>query len=119
LAGCEAASDRLAVFWSLDVEWARLCIYTKLCPDIPRLRRQCNTRLQINVCENFPRPPSFVQLGTLSMVALPSTGASRYQNCCIDGGTSSEYFGYTLVHTFDHMDTQIRLRLNSPCAKIS
>jgi hypothetical protein len=32
------------------------------------------------------------------MVIVPSTGASRYHNCCIDGGTSPEYFGYNLVH---------------------
>jgi hypothetical protein len=25
------------------------------------------------------------------------TGASRYHDCCIDGGTSPEYFGYHLV----------------------
>jgi hypothetical protein len=31
------------------------------------------------------------------MVVLPSTGASCYHNCCIDGGTSLEYFGYILV----------------------
>jgi hypothetical protein len=31
-------------------------------------------------------------------VVLTSTGASRYHNCCIDGGTSPEYFGYTIVH---------------------
>jgi hypothetical protein len=31
------------------------------------------------------------------MVVLPSTGASRYHNCCTDGGTSPEYFGYTPV----------------------
>jgi hypothetical protein len=30
----------------------------------------------------------------LDMVVLPSTGVSRYHNCCIDGGTSPEYFGY-------------------------
>jgi hypothetical protein len=30
------------------------------------------------------------------MVVLQS-GASRYHNYCIDGGTSPEYFGYTLV----------------------
>jgi hypothetical protein len=29
----------------------------------------------------------------LDMVVLPSTGDSRYQNCCIDGGASPEYFG--------------------------
>jgi hypothetical protein len=26
------------------------------------------------------------------MVVLLSTGVSRYHNCCIDGGTSPEYF---------------------------
>jgi len=31
---------------------------------------------------------------SLDMVVLQSTGASRYHNCCIDGGTS---FGYHLV----------------------
>jgi hypothetical protein len=34
---------------------------------------------------------------SLDMVVLPSTGASRYHICCIDGGTSPEYFGCTLV----------------------
>jgi hypothetical protein len=34
---------------------------------------------------------------SLDMVVLSSTGASSYHNCCIDGGTSPEYFGYTLV----------------------
>jgi hypothetical protein len=33
---------------------------------------------------------------SLGLVVL-STSASRYHNCCIDGGTSPEYFGYTLV----------------------
>jgi hypothetical protein len=33
------------------------------------------------------------------MVVLPYTGASRYHNCCIDGGTSPEYFGKRLVIT--------------------
>jgi hypothetical protein len=32
------------------------------------------------------------------MVVIPSTGASRYHNCCIDGATGPEYFGYTLVN---------------------
>jgi hypothetical protein len=35
---------------------------------------------------------------SLNMVVLSCTGASRYHNCCIDGGTSPEYFGYTLVY---------------------
>jgi hypothetical protein len=34
------------------------------------------------------------------MVVLPSAGASRYHNCCIDGGTSPEYFGFILVLLF-------------------
>jgi hypothetical protein len=38
----------------------------------------------------------------LDMVVLPSTGASRYHNCCIDGGISPEYFGYTLVYMYMH-----------------
>jgi hypothetical protein len=32
------------------------------------------------------------------MVVLPSTGASRYHNCCIDGGISPKYFGHALVY---------------------
>jgi hypothetical protein len=31
------------------------------------------------------------------MVVLPFTGASRYDNCCTDDGTSPEYFGNHLV----------------------
>jgi hypothetical protein len=31
------------------------------------------------------------------MAVLPSTGASRYHNCCVDGGTSPENFGSTHV----------------------
>jgi hypothetical protein len=47
--------------------------------------------------------PTSTQLGvtwhtdSLDMVVLPSTVASRYHNCCIDGATSPEYFGYILV----------------------
>jgi hypothetical protein len=41
------------------------------------------------------------------MVVLPCTGALRYHNCCIDGGTSPEYFGYTLVLIGDHVIWQI------------
>jgi hypothetical protein len=29
-------------------------------------RHRSRTRLQINACENCPRPPSYVQLGTLT-----------------------------------------------------
>jgi hypothetical protein len=34
---------------------------------------------------------------SLHMTVLPSIGATRYHNYCIDGGTSPEYFGYDLV----------------------
>jgi hypothetical protein len=34
---------------------------------------------------------------SLDMVVLTYTGASCYHNCCIDGDTSPEYFGYTMV----------------------
>ena len=43
--------------------------------------------------------PTFTQLNgtwhsdSLDTVVLPSTGALRYHNCCIDGGTSPEKFG--------------------------
>jgi hypothetical protein len=58
-------------------------------------------------------------IDTLDMVVLPSTGASRYNNCCIDGGINSEYFGYTLaclmvlvIHLTAavHLQIQINLR---------
>jgi hypothetical protein len=31
---------------------------------------------------------------SLDIVVLPSTGDLHYHNCCVDGGTSPEYFGY-------------------------
>jgi hypothetical protein len=37
---------------------------------------------------------------SLDTVFLSYTGPSRYQNCCIGGGTSPKCFGYTLVHKF-------------------
>jgi hypothetical protein len=46
------------------------------------------------------------------MVVLPSTSALRYKNCCIDGGTSPENFGYYLVcklvyPTLDNLESSI------------
>jgi hypothetical protein len=35
---------------------------------------------------------------SLDVVVPPSTGASGYHNCCIDGDISPEYFGYNLVY---------------------
>jgi hypothetical protein len=43
---------------------------------------------------------------SLDMVVLPSTGESRYHNYCIDGATSSEYFGYFLL-TFSNCASYI------------
>jgi hypothetical protein len=46
------------------------------------------------------------------MVVLPSTGALRYHNRCIDGGNSAEYFGYTLVYALrERMSATLRLFL--------
>jgi hypothetical protein len=36
---------------------------------------------------------------SLDMVVLSPAGASRNHDCCIDGSTSPEYFGYFLVQT--------------------
>jgi hypothetical protein len=36
------------------------------------------------------------------MVVLPSPGASLYHNCCIDGCTSPEYFGYIFIYPKRH-----------------
>jgi hypothetical protein len=63
-------------------------------------RHMSRTRLQINAYEL----PTSTQVratwhtDSLYMVVLPSTGASRYYNCCIDGGTSPEYFENHLVY---------------------
>jgi hypothetical protein len=62
-----------------------------------------NSRLLTIECYMWKLPASTQLHATwhtysLDMVVLPSTSGSRYHNCCIDGGTSREYFGYTLVH---------------------
>jgi hypothetical protein len=44
---------------------------------------------------------------SLDMVVLPPTGASRCHNCCMDGGTSPEYFEYTLVFLLRANDFQL------------
>jgi hypothetical protein len=41
---------------------------------------------------------------SLELVVLPSTGASRFHNRCLDGGTSLEYFGCPLVQFEACMD---------------
>jgi hypothetical protein len=35
---------------------------------------------------------------SLDTVVLPSASVSYYHTCCINGSTSPEYYGYTLVH---------------------
>jgi hypothetical protein len=75
-------------------------IYARMYPETPgwgnsEIHDSKQTRVKL---------PTFTQLRatwhihSLDMVVLPSTGASRYHNCCIDGGTSPEYFGCTQVH---------------------
>jgi hypothetical protein len=51
---------------------------------------------------------------SLDMVVLPSTSASRYHKCCIDGGTSLKYFGYTLVYTSKHVGATRRINKICP-----
>jgi hypothetical protein len=50
-------------------------------------------------------------IDSLDMVVLPSTDASRYHKCCIDGGTSSEYFGYTLISKNHRVSGGMRARI--------
>jgi hypothetical protein len=69
----------------------------------------CNTRVYPKYsgwrCKNLTtkrtwKLPTSTQLrhtDSPDMVVLPSTGVSHYHNCCIDGGISLEYFGYTVV----------------------
>jgi hypothetical protein len=47
-------------------------------------------------------------IGSLDIVFLLSTGASRYHNCCMDGGTSPEYFGYP-SYWFFYLDKRFSL----------
>jgi hypothetical protein len=60
--------------------------YTTPTPDKRAWKLRTSTKLRATWCTD-----------SLDMVVLSSTGASRYQKCCIDGGTSPEYFGYHLV----------------------
>jgi hypothetical protein len=48
---------------------------------------------------------------SLDMEVLPSTGASPYLNCCIDGCTSPESFGYHLVHLWNSVLSVLHLYL--------
>jgi hypothetical protein len=52
------------------------------------------------------------------MVVLPSTGDSRYHNCWIDGGTSPEYFGYTLLYWGASILRLWELEINNNTEKI-
>jgi hypothetical protein len=45
------------------------------------------------------------------MTVLPHTGASRYHNCCMEGGTSPKYFGFTIesgLENFSDIDSAYR-----------
>jgi hypothetical protein len=48
------------------------------------------------------------------MVVLPSAGASRYHNCCIDSSTSPEYFVYSLVSNHLHGTESFQEKLTFP-----
>jgi hypothetical protein len=47
---------------------------------------------------------------SLHTADLQSTGASHYHNCFVDGVTSLEYFGYTLVYICIVMTSVIQER---------
>jgi hypothetical protein len=48
---------------------------------------------------------------SLEMIGLTSTGASRYHNCCLDGGFSPEYFGCHLAYSYWHFSKSCYLFL--------
>jgi hypothetical protein len=52
---------------------------------------------------------------SLDMVVLPSTDASYYHKCCIDGGTSPEYFGYTLIKQRDSAHSNLKILVLFSC----
>jgi hypothetical protein len=43
---------------------------------------------------------------SLDMVVIQSAGASRYHDCCIDGGTSPEYFGFSRILYERHREVE-------------
>jgi hypothetical protein len=62
-------TEFLIIYGVISVEILRkfyVTSCTRVYPETPGLRRLRNTRLWINACENCPRPPSYVQLGTLT-----------------------------------------------------
>jgi hypothetical protein len=71
-------------------------LYTMVYPEFPRLR---TTAKYTTLNKRVLKLPTSTRLGStwhtdsLDVVVLPSTGASRYHNCSVDGGTSLEYFG--------------------------
>jgi hypothetical protein len=51
-----------------------------------------------NVFARFHAVAAKLRSRTRQFTVWPvGTGASRYRNCCIDGGTSPEYFGFLFV----------------------
>jgi hypothetical protein len=80
----------------------------------------------INITKHVWKLPTSTQLraichsDSLHIVVLPSAGASRLHNCCINGGTSLEYFGYSLVlymlHSAASRKTGSSHTLASPCS---
>jgi hypothetical protein len=76
---------------------------TRMHEGVPRNSRTEATAKYTTPNKRMWKLPTSTQLratwhtDSLDMVVLPSTGASCYHNGCIDGGTSPEYFGCTLV----------------------
>jgi hypothetical protein len=79
------------------------------------IRHKSHTQPQINACENCPRTPSYVQLGTLRRYGSLLVCASHYHNCCIDGGAIPELFCIPprTGHEPDHINSGLCIWLYS------
>jgi hypothetical protein len=89
-------------FLSVAYKFSRLVkafIY-KLHEDVSKIFRTYAVKIINLITTRLWKLPTSTKLlatwhtDSLDMVVLPSTGTSRYHNCCIDGGTSPEYFGF-------------------------
>jgi hypothetical protein len=102
LLGPHAAADHVLLSWSLDFNCAVSYTYEGVSKIFRTDRVKC---INLTTKRAWKLPTSTQlsstwQTDSLDMVVLPSTGASRYHNCCISGGISPEYFGYTLVQVY-------------------
>jgi hypothetical protein len=80
------------------------CLLVRIYEGVSKIFRTDAVKIINLTTKRVWKLPTFTHLratwhtDSIDMVVLPSTGSSRYHNCCVDDGTSSEYFGYTIVH---------------------